>query len=88
MELRRWRTLTSEEMLELEKEAANFEDKRPVTVLEEQFSASHNMDFEWAQLELSEKIEWMKKADACLYDDQVILIEGRRVLVEGAARNG
>ncbi|MCI23805.1 hypothetical protein A2U01_0044987 [Trifolium medium] len=47
------------EALEIE---ATHQNKKPITIHEEQFAATIDMDGEWAKLEVDEKIKWMEKA--------------------------
>jgi hypothetical protein len=52
-------------MKALETEAAT-QNKKPITIHEEQFAATFDMNGEWAELDLEMKIDWMESAELVL----------------------
>jgi hypothetical protein len=72
MESKRWKSLSVGEIDELKLAASNYQNKKPIEVFEERFSATVNIDDEWGILDLCDKISWMEAAEACLYEEDVV----------------
>ncbi|WJX69629.1 hypothetical protein P8452_53845 [Trifolium repens] len=60
-----WESLSPADMEALETEAAT-QNKKPITIHEEQFAATFDMNGEWAELDLEMKIDWMESAELVL----------------------